>query len=251
MSNDKPSNSNGNGGYIPNKLNEALVSEFEAKVGHRFTNIAHLKRALLHSSAVSDARLSNERMEFLGDGILSFLVAEMLFERFPEASEGILTQFRAQLVSTKALFLVGEELELEKYIHIGESLYGRKMSKRMLANAVEAVLAAIYFDGGLNAAREFAATHIASKPVGSLQQTAEPRNFKALLQQWTQEIGPELPVYKVVGVTGPEHRKQYTVVVEYAGMCFHSGTAHTKKEAEQLAAQNAFCELSVLADENP
>ncbi len=236
---------------VKSHLSEAAIAELEGKLGYTFSDKAVLKLALLHSSATAQHLNSNERLEFLGDGILSFVVADILFRRFPNSSEGVLTQFRAQLVSTQGLYEVGTELGLADYMHFGDSFADKKPSKRMIANCFEALMAAIYQDGGISAVYSVIELHLANRPVGSIEQKAEPLNYKSLLQQWTQCIGPELPSYFVVGENGPEHRKTYSVAVEYAGMRFKCGVGSTKKEAEQNAAYNAWRELVELAGEKP
>jgi ribonuclease-3 len=240
----------------PNDTSEAEsrlkggFQSFEARIGHFFADPALLGNALRHLSASSQHTDSNERLEFLGDGILSFLVAEMLYREYPEAGEGILTQFRSALVSTKALAEVAMHIGLPEVLITGESLENGSLSKRILAGGVEAVIAAIYLDGGIEAARAFVSAHIASRPVGDVTQEAELDNYKGLLQQVIQSFGRELPRYRVLAADGPDHRKLYKVCVEFAGMCFPCGYGSSKREAEQAAARLALDEVRDLLSEN-
>jgi ribonuclease-3 len=226
------------------------LADFEALLGYTFVTQELLDHALVHLSCSTSHTQSNERLEFLGDGILSFLVAELLYAKYPQIDEGKLTQFRSTLVSTKALAEVAHDLGLEKLISLGDSLERDKLSKRILAGSVEAVLAAIYLDGGLSPTRDFVEKFIANRTAGDPKQEVEPDNFKSLLQQLAQSFSPSLPSYKLVSSKGPDHRKQYTVCVEFAGMTFTCAQGWSKREAEQAAARVAYFELRRLLCEN-
>lgn len=223
---------------------------FEERIGHKFADPTLLGKALRHLSASSQHTDSNERLEFLGDGILSFLVAEMLYSEYPDAGEGILTQFRSALVSTKALAEVAVQIGLPEVLITGESLENGSLSKRILAGGVEAVIAAIYLDGGIEAAREFVSAFVATRHVGEVTQEAELDNYKGLLQQVIQSFGRELPKYRVLSADGPDHRKLYKVCVEFAGMSFSCGYGWSKREAEQAAARVALDEVRDLLSDN-
>ena len=242
---------NGNGGQqdiadVP----ESMLDELQEKIGYRFSSPALLKKAMRHRSAAASYIDSNERLEFLGDGILSFAVAEYLFRVYPECGEGLLTQFRSNLVSAKGLAKVALEIGIDKCLVTCDSL-NRRLSRRLLSSGVEALIAAVYFDGGIDSAIEVIGRVIASQPVGSPKQTAEPDNYKSLLQQLVQSMGQELPVYSVISECGPDHHKYYVIETLYAGMRFKCGVGMSKKEAEQDAAKNAYNELRKLAEEKP
>ncbi|GAB4161653.1 MAG: ribonuclease III [Planctomycetota bacterium] len=226
------------------------IAEFEKRIGYVFADPSRLEHALAHLSSTDCYSDSNERLEFLGDGILSFLVAESLFAKYPDLDEGRLTQFRSNLVSTKALSNVAQVLSLGPLITVGDSLDNRKLSRRVLAGVVEAVIAAIYLDGGIEKAKKFVDDFITSNYPGDPEQEVEPDNYKSLLQQLAQSFTKELPRYKLVGTEGPEHRKQYTVAVEFAGMTFSGACGWSKREAEQNAARAAYFELRELLAEN-
>ncbi len=228
---------------------DADLAELERRLGYEFRDRKHLLKALRHSSCCSAHNESNERLEFLGDGLLSFVVADVLFRRHENCDEGELTQFRSRLVSTKGLAEVARELDLASHIRLSRSVREGRVSRRMLADCMEAVLAAIYLDGGIEPARDVIERLICSRPAGEEKQAAEPENYKSLLPQLVQSLGTELPVYKVVSESGPDHRKIYSVSVEYAGMCFPCASGPSKKEAEQRAARRAFLELLALISE--
>ncbi|MDZ7815353.1 MAG: ribonuclease III [Planctomycetota bacterium] len=235
---------------VPDNFREQL-EQLEKSISYSFKDRSSLQRALVHISAAATPGNSNERLEFLGDGILGFIVADILYNRYPESDEGELTQFRSRLVSTSALAEVARKLELEDYALVDSSLSKKKLSSRLLAGLMEAVVAAIYVDGGIVPARAFISNYIADeeKDVGEHGQDAEPNNYKSILQQYVQGVDQQLPRYRVVSVSGPDHRRQYAVVVEYAGMSFKCGYGKSKKEAEQNAARNAFEELCALESE--
>jgi len=221
------------------------------RLGYHFRDISILQNALTHSSAASSPGLSNERLEFLGDGVLSFLVGELLFRRFPDEDEGMLTQYRAQLVSTRGLAEIAEEIGLRSFISIGESLANTPLSPRLLANSFEALVAAVYLDGGIDGVRKLVDLHFASRPLFVPERNCDSSNYKSILQQFLQSMGRDLPRYLVLADSGPEHGKTYVVAVEFAGMRFTAGYGKTKRDAEQAAAKNAYAELQRLTRDEP
>jgi len=217
------------------------MKKLEEKIGYTFQDLSLLENALNHSSYANENRdrgvKSNERLEFLGDSVLGLTAAEHLYREFPEEQEGNLTKQRAALVREESLYLTARELGLGDYLHLGhgELLGGGRERPSILADAVEAVIAAIYLDGGFAPAREFIERHIlcheAAAPTG---------DYKTLLQEKVQRRGRAELHYVLTGTRGPDHRKEFFVDVLLNGEVLGSGRGTSKKEAEQNAAQMAL-----------
>ncbi len=217
------------------------MSELEEKLGYRFRDPSLLELALTHSSWSNERGLGhkgcNERLEFLGDSILGFVVAETLYRTFGDKPEGEMTRLRAELVCEASLaeasvpLGLGENLRLSR----GEAMGGGHKRPSMIADAYEAVLAAIYIDGGEAAAREFLNRTLMPR----LRDTAN-RDYKTLLQEAVQREGSAAPTYRLAGESGPDHQKTFTAQVIFDGSVAGEGTGRSKKEAEQAAAQAAY-----------
>ena len=219
------------------------MSELEKKLGYSFRDRELLALALTHSSWANERGLGhkgcNERLEFLGDSILGFVVAEALYQTCGDKPEGEMTRLRAELVCEASLVEsaaplgLGEQLRLSK----GEAMGGGHQRPSMIADAFEAVLAAIYLDGGEDAAREFLSRTILPK----IKKAAPAKHdYKTLLQEAVQSRGISAPTYRMVGESGPDHRKVFTAQVVYGGEVAGEGSGYSKKEAEQAAAQAAY-----------
>ncbi len=207
----------------------------EAALGHTFTKPERLEQALTHSSAVGDRVQSNERLEFLGDRVLGLVVAEMLYQRFRVEEEGDLGYRFTALVRREALARVARELDLGNHIVMsdGERETGGGEKEGVLANACEAVIAAIYLDGGFQPAEAFVKRYWAELVI----ETPEPqKDPKTALQEWAQAAGRPLPAYNVVGRDGPDHAPTFTVEVTLSGEKSAQGTGNAKRAAEQAAA---------------
>lgn len=198
-------------------------------------------------------------MEFLGDAVIGLLVAESLYKRFPELSEGELTRLRSALVSRRHLGQVAARLRLGKYLRLskGEERSGGRKKAALLANCIEAVVAAIYLDAGLGSASVFVEREIVSPFVTELQkELVEGRSigdYKSALQEFLQAQKGSQPIYIVKGESGPDHRKRFTVEVRIAdngvsGKALARGTGTTKKKAEQEAARRALEKLQIPAE---
>lgn len=217
------------------------MSELEEKLGYRFRDPALLELALTHSSRANELGLGhkgcNERLEFLGDSILGFVVAEALYKAFPDKSEGEMTRLRAELVCEASLVEASGPMELGKHLRLsrGEAQGGGHRRPSMIADAFEAVLAAIYLDGGEACAREFLGRTILPR----IRATAS-RDYKTLLQEAVQSLGLSAPTYRMVGQSGPDHCKTFTAQVIYDGKAAGEGSGRSKKDAEQAAAQAAY-----------
>lgn len=218
-----------------------LSTPIEAIVGHDFTRPELLREAMTHRSAVHGrgrgrAKGSNERMEFVGDRVLGLLIAEWLAERFPHEQEGDLGRRLAVLVSQPVLAEVAEAIGLGEALAVapGEAKAGVRRRATVLADALEAALGALYLDGGLDKARAF--VRRAWEGVMS-RQGDPPRDAKTSLQEWMQARGQALPDYIVASRVGPPHAPEFVVRVTAGGFT-GSGTAGSKRAAEQLAAQD-------------
>jgi ribonuclease-3 len=242
------------------------LSDLESALGYRFAHREVLEEALTHGSLRHEQQTSgdatqgmvrdNERLEFLGDAIIGLIVAELLYRRYPELQEGELTRLRAALVSRKHLGNVGLGLELGSYLHLGkaEERSGGRKKAVLLANCVEAVIAAIYLEGGLAAASEFV-ERIVTEPYlaelrGELREHRAIGDYKSALQEFLQSRHQPQPEYVVTAETGPDHRKRFLVEVrigsgEVKGRSFAArGEGTTKKKAEQEAARLAHEQLT-------
>lgn len=222
------------------------MKTLEEKLGYTFSNPALLENALTHSSCANESRgrlQSNERLEFLGDSILGMVVAEHLYRNHPNLPEGELTRTRAALVCEESLVEVAQELGLGEYLKLGkgEEAGGGRKRPSIRADAVEAVLAAVYLDGGIGSARKIIQKYILSKEVDSLRGI---RDYKTALQELVQRENGQVLKYCLTGQSGPDHDKHFFVEVQLNGSAVGSGEGHSKKEAEQMAAKAAIQKLS-------
>ena len=222
------------------------MNTLEEKLGYSFHDLSLLENALTHSSRANESRgklLSNERLEFLGDSILGMVVADHLYRNHPDLPEGDLTRTRAALVCEESLVEVARELSLGTYLRLGkgESAAGGRERPSIQADAVEALLAAIYLDGGIGSARKFIQKYILSREVAGL---AKPRDHKTSLQELVQRESGQVLQYRLTGEEGPDHNKRFFVEVTLNGQGIGSGSGRSKKEAEQMAAAAAIETLS-------
>ena len=219
------------------------MSELEKKLGYTFRDPELLALALTHSSWSNERGLGhkgcNERLEFLGDSILGFVVAEALFQTYGDKPEGEMTRLRAELVCEASLVESAAPLDLGEHLRLskGEAMGGGHQRPSMIADAFEAVLAAIYLDGGEEAARAFLGRTILPK---IRKAAAAKHDYKTLLQEAVQSVGIAAPTYRMAGESGPDHRKVFTAQVIYGGEVAGEGSGFSKKEAEQAAAQAAY-----------
>lgn len=233
------------------------IAALESKLGYRFTSPDLLVRALTHRSWSSDlpttpdAAVDNEQYEFLGDSILGFVVSEALVLKNPSAQEGQLSQWKAQLVSSAHLYQCALALDLGQFLILGkgEEKNGGRERKALLADAMEAIIAAIHLDGGIEPAREFVHRYIL-EPVGGLADTTliELSNYKSALQEKLQAMGLPPPRYTIVEISGPEHAKLFTVEAAVGDQFIGRASGSSKKIASQSAAQQV---IQQLAQANP
>lgn len=219
------------------------MRELEEKLGYTFQDKKLLEHALTHSSWSNErgaGRLGcNERLEFLGDSILGFVVAEALYRTFGTMPEGEMTRLRAELVCESSLVEASASLEIGRWLRLGkgEEQGGGRARPSIIADAFEALLAAIYLDGGEAAARAFLDRSILPRLKTAV---CANHDFKTVLQEAVQRAGLPAPVYRLVGESGPDHNKVFTAQVLYGGNVAGEGSGHSKKEAEQAAAKAAY-----------
>lgn len=218
----------------------------EQKIGYTFRDRSLLENALTHSSYANEHRekgaLSNERLEFLGDSILGLIVADHLYRTRPDLPEGDLTRIRAALVCENSLVDVAKELDLGSYLKLGkgEESGGGRHRPSIQADAVEAMLAAVYLDGGIGQARKLVHTLILGH---EREKTAAGRDYKTALQELIQRESGQVLTYRLIGEAGPDHAKVFSMEVQLNGEAIGSGQGHSKKEAEQAAARAAVEKL--------
>ena len=241
----------------------AEVGTLESSINHRFSDPALLGRALTHSSAANESHAGagppvrdNERLEFLGDSILGFLIAEALVLRQPDSHEGELSRLKAHLVSAAHLHGVARRLDLGSYLDLGrsEEMSGGRAKKTLLVDALEAVIAAVYLDGGIDPVRRFVAAHVLDAPFAGDEESGtdiQPAiaNFKSTLQELAQSRKLPQPRYAIVRERGPEHSKMFTVEVRVGKDWACQAEGRTKKIAAQRAARGLFDKLQEIGAE--
>ena len=227
---------------IPTELAAAL----EKAIRYRFRNSELLVEALTHPSATNEApdRRDNQRLEFFGDAIIEFLVSQLLFRHFPDAREGQLTRLRASLVDEANLAAIAQRIGLGEFICLGrgEERSGGREKKSILADACEALVAAVYLDGGIRVAQQLVDRLFAPALVG-IANGAAVRDFKTELQELVQAGQGITPTYLPLGTAGPDHDRVFTFQVVVEGRPVGSGSGRTKKEAQQEAARQALQQL--------
>lgn len=220
------------------------MTALEERLGYSFRNRALLETALTHSSYANENRASgivcNERLEFLGDSVLGVTVADFLYRHFPDMPEGRMTRLRAELVCEQSLHRVALELHLGDYLRLGkgEEHNGGRKRASILSDAVEAVIAAMYLDAGMETAAEF--IHRCLLDDVRAIETPSFTDYKTSLQELVQRHSGQVLSYELVGEEGPDHAKTFRVQVCLNGDPIGRGTGRTKKEAEQTAAANAL-----------
>ena len=222
-----------------------MLSELEKGLGYVFRDKALLTNALTHSSYANENRdrgiHDNERLEFLGDSILGFVVADYLYRNFPGKPEGELTRIRADLVCETNLARQADTIRLGEFLLLGhgEENGGGRKRPSILADATEALLGAIYLDGGIEPARAFVLRFIPHKVDVAVAGGAF-KDYKTMLQEIVQKNKQETLEYRLAGQSGPDHDKRFTMELLLNSNVFASGTGRSKKEAEQLAAKKAL-----------
>ena len=221
------------------------MQDLEKKLNYVFHDRALLEEALNHSSYANEHRSaglkSNERLEFLGDSVLGFVTAEFLFCQHPDAPEGDLTRIRAALVCEQSLYEVARRLDLGAYLKLGrgEEAGGGRERTSILADATEAVFAAVYLDGGIGAASALIHRLLLDAEKEEVLEERR-RDYKTALQELVQRQADQVLSYHMVGEEGPDHDKTFLAEVRLNGAAIGTGSGHSKKEAEQAAARSAL-----------
>ena len=242
----------------------ANLEELEQTLEYRFRDRALLTRALTHSSSANEAAapasqttgtpLDNERLEFLGDSVLGWLVSEWLFERYRDFDEGRLSLLKNHLVSATHLLAAAHRLELGRYLQLGrgEETAGGRSKQRLLVNAFEAVLAAVYLDGGAAAARKILLAHALpdEDELAQLAGAGPPHDFRAELERLSRDRKLPRPQYVLLGEAGPGHARTFTVEVRLGRDISVRGEGSSKKAAAHRAAQEV-CRMLVTAPASP
>jgi len=223
------------------------LSDIQQKVGYHFRNQELIERALTHKSYANENRVSahNERLEFLGDAVLSLIISEYLMKTCPDSSEGDLSRLRAAVVSEPALASIAREIGLGNYLLLGkgEDQTGGRDKDSLLANCLEALIASIYLDAG-SAAVETCVIRFFRELIEKTCTSRSTFDYKTEVQELCQERLKLLPEYRIVDETGPDHQKQFTVELVIKGEVYGRGAGKSKKEAEQRAAKEAMGKLS-------
>lgn len=216
------------------------MDALQEKLHYRFRDESLLRTALTHSSYANEHRCaSNERLEFVGDSVLGFVTATWLYRNYPALPEGKMTRLRAELVCEQSLWETADELGFGEYLRLGrgEELSGGRTRHSILADCVEAVIAAMYLDGGMDPAKAFINTHILSRLADG---TPLVQDYKTELQELVQQTPGRSVSYVMTGESGPDHLKRFTADALVAGETVGTGEGGTKKEAEQMAAKAAL-----------
>ncbi len=227
---------------------EKSLQSIEKSIGYHFTDQSKLIRAFVHSSFINEykeqALRHNERLEFLGDSVLNLIVTEYLFCNFPDVTEGELSTLRSHIVSASSCIKFIQKLKIEQHLLVGrgEQLNAGRGKTSIMADLFEAILGAIYLDGGLEKTRSFFFAHFADMLHAMLQKPQA--NFKALLQEQLQKSKRQIPQYLVLEESGPDHEKLFKIGVYLNEELIGEGSGTSKKEAEQLAASDALMKLS-------
>lgn len=232
------------------RISTSYLEDAQKTFGHVFRQPSLLEEALTHKSHVNESKgkqgKHNERLEFLGDAVLTLVISEHLAAACPDSTEGELSKLKARLVSEVSLAKAARRLDLGALLQLGrgEELTQGREKPSLLANALEAILAAIFLDGGLAAAKGFTLRTFASdlREVQCLDGTSWAEDYKTRLQEWCQKEFDALPQYLVIRESGPDHQKTFEVQLSIRGEMRGIGVGKSKKEAEQMAARQALSE---------
>ncbi len=220
------------------------MESLESRLGYKFRNSLLLAEAMTHPSLAYESQrphFDNQRLEFLGDAVLQLILTEDLYKMFPDFPEGRLTKLRSQLVSRRALARFALTIDLGSYVLLGkgEEATGGRRRMSTLADGFEALIGAVYLDSGYTGARDLVLRLFQSE-IEALAGSPEERNPKGELQECLQAISPQAPSYRILGESGPDHRKVFQAEVSWKGMILAVGKGKSKKEAEARAAGEAL-----------
>ena len=224
-------------------MDKQAVQAVERKLGYTFTNHRLLELALTHRSVSREPQGNYERSEFLGDAVLQLVVSTYLYQKYPNMLEGELAKARSLLVRESTLADVARELELDRYLQVGEGekRTGAAQRDSLLCDVLESVYGAVYLDGGFHQAEQLILENLPEWDAGDIAVL----DAKSTLQEYFQQIAKKTPVYSLVEETGPDHDKRFVVEVRFDGEFLGEGSGTTKKEAEQEAARKALAKLGI------
>lgn len=228
----------------PSHLTDELRSACEAAIQYTFRDRRLLEHGLTHASVASTRLRSNERLEFLGDALLGAFVCEQLYARYPESPEGELTRIKSVVVSRASCSRISRNIGLQEFLFVGKGVaVQKKVPSSILAALFEALVGAIFLDGGFAAAREFVLREVDDE-INRAAESLTGVNYKSLLQQLAQKDQGDVPTYVVLDEQGPDHSKCFHVSAMIGTRTFDPAWGASKKAAEQRAAQNALSELT-------
>jgi ribonuclease-3 len=232
---------------VPEAERKKELRSFSKFAGIRFKSLELLNLSLTHRSVSNEekpGRQNNEKLEFLGDAVLGTITASLLYDRFPEKSEGELAKIKSVVVSEEILSGIALELRLDTLLILGkgEEQTGGRTKKAILADALEALIGALYLDSGFNAAVNFVSARINPEITRVLEKPVS-QEYKSLLQELSQRKFRSYPIYKLIKRTGPEHERLFWIEVVVNGKSYGPCTGHSKKAAEQEAARLAYDEI--------
>lgn len=236
--------------YNHNEKSDATLYELQIKIGYRFSNTNYLRQALTHTSCANEAHRghagSNERLEFLGDAVLELVSSEFFYHTYPELPEGSLTKLRASFVCEPALSDCAEQIPLNRYLYLGkgEEMTGGRLRPSIISDAMEALIGAIYLDGGYRAAQAFISRFV----LNDIEGKQFFYDAKTILQEELQKNGEADIRYQLISEEGPDHRKAFTSAVLLDGKELARGSAGSKKRAEQKAAYEALRALNIVTE---
>lgn len=221
-----------------------ILEECQRVIGYQFRQPELLRGALTHTSGANTRLASNERLEFLGDAVLGLITCEQLYLRFPDYQEGDLTKVKSAVVSRRTCARFSKELNLGDFLFLGKGMSGHHgMPSNLLADVYESLVAAIYLDGGLEAARVFILRQLGPE-IEEVAEAAHAGNFKSVLQQVAQREFNATPQYLLLDENGPDHSKCFKIAAQIGRYTYAGAWGRNKKEAEQRAAMNALAQIS-------
>ncbi len=230
-------------------MTEELLASVEAKLGYGFKDPSLLWLALTHASNAEKRAESNERLEFLGDAVLGLATVELTFKKYPALLEGDMTKIKSHAVSREACAIIAADIGLDRLLVLGKGMQNSgPLPPSLAAAALEAVIGAIYLDGGFEEAARFLRPHL-MKVVETAYQSGHQRNFKSVLQQHSQQTLGSTPIYRILDEKGPDHAKCFKICVEIGSRRFEPAWGQTKKKAEQEAALIALRELEIVKED--
>ncbi len=218
------------------------INKLEKEIGYKFKNIDLLKKAMTHTSYSYENKIeSNEKLEFLGDAILEFVTSKYLYNRYPKLREGEMTKVRAAVVCEKSLYKIAMMHNFSDFLYLGKSerTSQKEVRPAIMADSIEAVIAAIFLDGGLEETKKFILNNLA-KPIENATKNIGQKDYKTVLQEVLQKNGNVDIEYVIVDEKGPDHEKVFTAEVKFNNKILATGEGKSKKQAEMEAAQKAL-----------